>query len=373
MLSAWTVAALLAVAGTPAEALTIVLRDLGAAIGNPMPTEELAAFRSAADHWQGWLADPVTVSIAVDFSDQGANGTLGSTRAATMTESYATLRDQLGADKTSALDSTAVAHLPTGAAVAWQVSTLDGGSRFDNDAFAGCDAQGHCGTNNLNLQLTTANAAALGLALPRGPGEVDGTVAFNGAYAGLFQFDRAGGIAAGRIDFTAVAEHEIGHVLGFQSGVDAVDTAYGCAGSPDPNCMEDLATYTLLDLFRYSAPGMRDVQVGGAPYLSVDGGLSVIANFSTGRFGGNGYQADHFAPGSATLMRPFIRRGETYDASAADLAAMDAIGWDLESTTTPVPEPDAASLMAAGLAAGLLSLALRRRSGGRQMPTTRNV
>jgi hypothetical protein len=372
MLSAWTVAALLAAAGSPAQALTIVLRDLGASVGNPMPADELAAFRSAADHWQGWLADPVTVTIAVDFSDQGANGILGSTRAATLTESYSTLRDQLAADKTSALDATAVSHLPTGAAVAWQVSTLDGGGRFDNDAFAGCDAQGHCGTNNLNLQLTTANAAALGLALPRGPTEVDGTVAFNGAYAGLFQFDRAGGIAAGRVDFIAVAEHEIGHLLGFQSGVDAIDTAYGCGGSPDPNCMEDLATYTLLDLFRYSAPGLRDVQVGGAPYLSVDGGLSAIADFSTGRLGGNGYQADHFAPGSATLMRPFIRRGDSYDASAADLAAMDAIGWDLAATPA-VPEPDAASLLVAGLAVGLLTLLLRRRSGHRQMPTPRRA
>jgi hypothetical protein len=175
----------------------------------------------------------------------------------------------------------------------------------------------------------------------------DGSIVFNGAYAVLFQFGRSGGVAASKVDFVTVAEHELGHLLGFQSGVDLVDTQYGCVGSTDPNCMESLATYTPLDLFRYSAPGLRDVGVGSAAYLSFDGGATALAGFSSGRFGGDGYQADHFAATEATLMRPFIRRGESYDATATDLAAFDAIGWDL---ALPVPEPGAAALLLVGLA-----------------------
>jgi hypothetical protein len=312
-----------------------------------MGGDQLAAFRSAADFWQSRLADPVTVYVDIGFGDQGYNGVLGSTSAATMTSDYASVRSRLAADRSSALDAVAVAHLDSGAAVAWQVSTLDGGSRFDNDAFVGCDAQGRCGTNNRELQLTTANARALGMVTDTGVANPDGSIVFNGAYAALFQFGRDGGVAAGKVDFVTVAEHELGHLLGFQSGVDLVDTQYGCAGSADINCMESLATYTPLDLFRYSAPGLRDVSVGSAAYLSLDGGATALAGFASGRFGGDGYQADHFVATEATLMRPFIRRGEAYDATATDLAAFDAIGWDL---ALPVPEPGAAALLLVGLA-----------------------
>jgi hypothetical protein len=46
-------------------------------------------------------------------------------------------------------------------------------------------------------------------------------------------------------------------------------------------------------------------------------------------------------------MRAFVRDGEFYDATARDLAAFDAIGWDVGA----VPEPETYALMLAGLAA----------------------
>jgi hypothetical protein len=54
-------------------------------------------------------------------------------------------------------------------------------------------------------------------------------------------------------------------------------------------------------------------------------------------------------------MRPFVGDGESYDASSRDLAAFDAIGWDI----APVPEPSTWAMLAAGL--GLVGWTSRRR------------
>lgn len=89
------------------------------------------------------------------------------------------------------------------------------------------------------------------------------------------------------------------------------------------------------------------MSVGGSPYFSVDGGATAIQSFATGVAHGDGSQASHFAPGSLALMRPAVASGQSYDATAADLTALDAIGWNL---ATAVPEPQAWLLWLCGLA-----------------------
>jgi hypothetical protein len=91
-----------------------------------------------------------------------------------------------------------------------------------------------------------------------------------------------------------------------------------------------------------------DMRVGGSPYFSVDGGSTSIQSFSTGQFNGNGWQASHFGTAVTTLMRPFVGSGQAYDATASDLAAFDAIGWNL--TVSAVPEPASVVLLLGGLA-----------------------
>jgi hypothetical protein len=145
-----------------------------------------------------------------------------------------------------------------------------------------------------------------------------------------------------------VATHEIGHALGFTSGVDRRD------GYPDQDSEDDPRLWaSVLDLYRYSASGTRDWGVGGTPYFSIDGGATSLYLFSTGRNHGDGRQASHWKEGGPAIMDPTFASGALGQITALDLRALDVIGWDL--TAYAVPEPS-------GLA--LAAILLRRRSRG---------
>ncbi|MFG6460132.1 NF038122 family metalloprotease [Roseateles sp. DXS20W] len=339
----------LAVAGLAApaaQALDIVFRDVGP---TPMSSAQFAAFESAASLWKSKLSDHLTVYIDIGFDDLGG-GTLATTTWAQYGLSYGDLRSRLAADATSAADTSAVTHLQAGTSLSF-MATLPGNVRhLDNDGSA----------NNRQLLLTTANAKALGVLNPgTNESSPDARIRFSNAYAGNFAYSRSGGVPYDKIDFISVAEHEIGHALGFVSGVDAIDYCLdhaaqcGTAGG-----FEAGSWYYSLDLLRYSAPGTLDVAVGGAPYLSLDGGATALQGFSTGAAHGDGSQASHFLNGSNTLMRPIVPWGQSFTTTDADLLALDAIGWNL---TNPVPEPQTYALLLSGLA--VLGWARRRRGG----------
>lgn len=62
---------------------------------------------------------------------------------------------------------------------------------------------------------------------------MDGSITFNSKRT--FDFDPSNGITAGQFDFVGTATHEIGHVLGFISGVDILDLNSTIAFLPDNN------------------------------------------------------------------------------------------------------------------------------------------
>jgi len=331
-----------------AQALNLVLTDVGS---TKMSAQQFAAFQTAAGYWENKLADPVTVYVNVAFGNLGTN-VLGSATSAKAAVDYSEVRSLLAADAFSAVDASAVGHLQAGSALSFMATQGDLTSRLDADG----------STNNRQLFLTTANAKALGKDVGgTSVGNPDATITFANAFASSFAYSRVNGqVPSDKTDFITVAEHEIGHALGFMSGVDGIDN---CAGATNPCGLESSANrfenqdwFYTLDLFRYSAAGVLDLRVGGSPYFSVDGGVTAIQPFSTGEKYGNGWQASHFDTGTATLMRPFVPSGQSYDASYADLMALDAIGWNL---TAAVPEPQSYALLLGGL--GVLAWARRRR------------
>ena len=138
--------------------------------------------------------------------------------------------------------------------------------------------------------------------------------------------------SAYKYDFVGVAVHEIGHVLGFRSGVDVLDDL--------PNFLDfRYSNVAPLDLFRYSQASQRLGVIDWTAstsdkYFSLDGGKTKIASFSTGTRFGDGRQASHWKDDlNLGALDPTEKPGEQPTITALDLSAFDVIGWDLSNTS----------------------------------------
>ncbi len=348
MKSHLAVSLLLSAASLPAGALDIQL--------NPTPgmdPQALAGFQAAASYWEAVLTDSAQVNIDIGFQTLGPGvlGQAGSTQTVISVFDYFTaLTNEAAISAPTSYDNLAVGNLPTlsgsGGLSFWTQRDTENGSltvSLDND-----DSD-----NNIFLALNTANAKALGLYSGSGS---DANITFSDLFD--WDFDQSDGIGAGLQDFVGVAIHEIGHALGFTSGVDSVDWAIGqFEQNLPPVDLDEFAVYSSLDVFRYSAAAALDMSVGGNPYFSLDGGVTNLGYFSTGSDYGDGNQASHWKDGLGLgIMDPTANpAGQVNTPSELDKIAFDVIGWDVDYNA--VPEPS--SVLAAAL--GALLIAGRRR------------
>jgi len=363
------VGAALTIAAPALAGPTFILNDIG---GVGAGTQARAGFTAAAALWSSVFSNNVTLDLNVGFQAL-SSGVLGQTGSASTDVSYANVRSALVKNAATADDRSAVASLaPT---LSFITNTLSGGV---TNALTHVLENNQASRDTQYLSVNTANQKALGL-MPARSAAVDAVITFSSAFK--WTFDASQGVAKSTYDFVGIAAHEIGHALGFVSGVDTAD-AYAQASVSG---LDSTAWGTPLDLFRYDTAGGRDWTVGGTPCLSVDGGENCGAGFATGYSKGDHYQASHWKHGyHLGIMDPAIALGQLLSIGPNDLQAFDAIGWNLAAprantsrvtwgpvhetpnpespsniVTTAVPEPGAITLFGLGIIASAIA---RRRA-----------
>ena len=299
---------------------TINLNDTGGAAPG---TQAGDGFIAAANIWQNLISDPITINLDVGFAELEP-GVLGSTGSTFNAETYSNIRDALINKQSSNADNYAIHHLQKNNNLAFITNNRTGNLFLDNNN----------SVNNNYLSVTTANLKALGLL--NDTGDSDGSITFSNTFN--FDFDSSDGIDSDAFDFVGVATHEIGHALGFVSGVDTLDFFSGQGPNAGSNIdFNQYAIFNTLDLFRYSltsleqGEGIQDLAIKDrGQFFSLDGGENSIATFATGTYNGDGRQASHWKDNRTIgLLDPTIGRGEIGALTDTDLLAFDSIGYAL--------------------------------------------
>lgn len=294
----------------------------------------------ATDNWANEFEDEITINIDFSFDNIGA-GSLAATASNTGRHSYSEFWNAIGNDVTSNDDEIMWNGMPTGTSFSVYINrTNEASGMFGATPYVDDDG----GANNSNVTLTTANAKALGLRSAR-DGVTDAAIVFNSSFA--WDFDPTDGIDDGALDFVGIATHEIGHALGFESGIDELD-ANGFGLHSD----NDFDFVTSIDFLRFSSESENagaDIDWTAdnrAKYFSIDGGLSKELDgsdhWSTGVVHGDGEQNSHWKEGQQIgVLAPTTGFGLANSISATDLQAFDVIGYNRtgSSSFTAVPEP----------------------------------
>ena len=298
-------------------------------------TSQLAidGFTAAGAQWSALFKDNVTVNIDINFAALGA-GTLGEASSRIGLYPYDRVYAAATNARTSADDNTAVNSLSKGSTFNLLLNRTANSPYGVGNATPYLDNNGNA--NNKTINLTAANAKALGLA--NNGNNPDASIAFNNAFT--WDFNRNDGITAGAFDFVGIATHEIGHALGFMSGVDVLDRT----GAPNYEPEERLDYVSMLDLFRYSNDSKNVHAIDWTAdkrekYFSLDGGITKIAAFSTGDIFGDGRQNGHWQDNLGLgIMDPTIAAGELLQISENDKRALDVIGWNRTVSNTIVSD-----------------------------------
>jgi hypothetical protein len=247
---------------------------------NSAPAGFKTAVEAVAKFYEDHLLDPVTINLNVAFGPLPAN-VAGQNQASVVTSfSYDTIRTALANNATTPDDATAA--LPA------------------TDPISGAH----------NYVLSSAQQKVLGLRDANNPAS-DGAVTFSNTLN--FDYDRSDGIGANSYDFAGVVAHEFSEIMGRTMNVGTTDA--GIANS-----------YTLLDLYHYSAPSTRDL-TKTTGYFSFDNGKTPLDSFNIA----TGDAADW----AGTVVNDSFGTsviGQQEPVTLVDERELDVLGWSFAHT-----------------------------------------
>ncbi len=276
-----------------------------------VPDEAIAAMEMAEEYLEGLFLDDITITITMSYQDLGGGGTIGYASSSYIQDVlYTTARAGLqnGMDGDDVIQS----WLPSGyyLPVRWNASS--GGVTYEYYIdWTKASYKSTIGTTSGNVAAITFNT------------QMD------------FDYDPSNGCSPTRISFVDVLCHEVGHTMGFTTAVD---------GGTEPNA---------LDIYRFSyEDGGNDYNPDTYEEFQTTPRLidfnnpddSHICDVIDGEYrmeDGDPWQASHLRQQSPRLglMAPAISDGETFYPDYyfdADLALLDAMGWDYPPCIVPV-------------------------------------
>ena len=290
--------------------------------------EQRIGFTLAAALYENLFTDTTPINIHIGATDSMDNDkAVGGAVPIFHEVHYGVYQQYLANDVSSDADHSALEALQDGNTV----DVLIDGQRVDG---------------NTKITLTRAQAKALGMTealvledgstwtrdMVQDPEALDGYIVINNSYDWSYDFTREAEAAPNTLDFLTMALHELGHSVGFVSGLD------GLMKSVELHSGETRTEgFTGLDLFRYSDTSasidhpngsVNDLSVGEASYFSLDGGKTAIAEFEEG----DEYQASHWqrSQNALGIMDPTLGYQERTSLSHLDLQAFDVLGWDID-------------------------------------------
>ena len=237
-------------------------------------TAARAAWIAAAKVFTDAFSDPIHINITVDAVTNPK--AFGESFPNFLSISYADLYNRVSAYASTQNDAVAISP---------------GGSMSAADP-----TNGH-GT----WQLTRPQAKALGF-IPDDMSDDGGTT-----FGVNHPFTFSGAIAPQTFDFQGVAAHEIAEVMG----------RIGLSGGNN--------TFSLIDNFSYTGPGMKGLGGGAGNFFSIDNGVTLLKAFNNSA--ANHLDTRDWAGGTNDSFNQFSGPGVVNPVSAVDVQLMDVIGY----------------------------------------------